>query len=374
MNFNIDKLKNINEETPFFVFNDSALKANFYEFKNSFPLETEICYAMKANSEPEVLRILISEGASFEVASKYELGILKALNVPSEKILYGTAVKPESHIADFVEYGVTRFAFDSLEELLKIKKFSSNAKVYVRVLVDDRSDSVFKMSEKFGISIDEGLDLLIKSKELGLQQYGLSFNVGSQARNAEAWSRGLKEIIGCIDKLDQKGIRIEAINIGGGFPYQYQDNGEFPTLDEITKQMEGLMTAAPYPIKFIVEPGRALVANTFCLIATVIAKSKRNSGHWLYIDAGVYNALLESMAWQGTTRYRMEALENHSTREKTNFILTGPTGDNLDVIHQEAFLPSDMRAGEKIVIYDVGAYTFPLITQFNGFPKPKIIS
>ncbi len=366
---------NLNKKTPFFTFDKTKLLGNFKQYEKCFMPQTEICYAMKANSEKPVLETLNKAGASFEVASKYELSFLKKINVKAEKIIYGTSVKPEIDIKDFVKYGVSRFAFDSLQELLKISRQAPGARGYVRVLVDDESNSVFELSKKFGASPKEGIALLLKAKELGLKPYGISFNVGSQARNAHAWARGIADISRMMKILLEKGIKIEVVNLGGGFPVSYQKNDHFPDIEKISSYVKLACEKLPYQVKYIVEPGRGLVADAFTLTTSVIGKSKRPNGNWLYLDAGVYNALLESTTSQGSTKYKILAFLKKKFSKKTErFILSGPTGDSLDVINSNILLPKDIEIGDRLVIHDVGAYSFTLMTPFNGFPKPKIFT
>jgi ornithine decarboxylase len=371
--FSLEYLRSLTHETPFFLYSKEKVLQNLSEYKESLPPNTEICYALKANSERDVLATLFRGGASFEVASKYELGFLQKVGVPGSRMVYGTAVKPEDHINDFVAHGVDRFAFDSEEELQKIVRRAPGSRVYVRTLVDDRSDSVFHMSEKFGASLHEAADLMIHAKELGLVPYGISFNVGSQAKNQHAWERGARDVFKVMNELLKKGIRIEVVNLGGGFPHSYQDNDGFRSIKEIASHIHSAFEESPYPVKLIVEPGRGLTANSYVLIVTVIAKNIRENGHWLFLDAGVYNALLEALASQGTTKYRVAPLKSYG-KENEEYIVTGPTGDNLDVIGRGITLPTDIEVGDRIVIYDTGAYTFPLMTSFNGFPKPITFS
>ena len=372
--FNKNKLRNLRNETPFFVFSKEALLSNLEEYQSCLSTKTEICYAMKANSERCVLQTLNEVGISFEVASKYELALLKPLKVPPKRIIYGTAVKPTSHIKEFVKYGVDRFAFDTEDELFKIAKYAAGARVYIRVLVDDRSESVFHMSEKFGTQLENTVNLLLKAKELGLVSYGISFNVGSQAINEQAWARGIEDVAKIMKSLLKEGIKIQVVNLGGGFPHSYQDNDKIPGIKQISKHINVAINKLPYKIDYIAEPGRGLVADAFVLVTSVFGKNKRSNGHWLFVDAGVYNALLEAMAYQGSTRYRIVPLGDYSSNLKEHFIVTGPTGDNLDVIDKDAILPAGIQIGDKLVIYDTGGYTFTLMTRFNGFPKPKIIN
>ncbi len=369
--FEFNKIKSFKKVTPFFLFNKQAIISNLNEYKSSMPKNTEICYAMKANSEEIVLKTLKEAGASFEVASKYELELLKKIKVDPKKIIYGTAVKPANHISSFTKYGVDRFAFDSLQELEKIAKYAPGARVYLRVIVDDKSDSVFNMSEKFGSPLDNTVFLLLKALELKLVPYGISFNVGSQARNKHAWTRGIKDISHTMKELQKKGVKIDVINLGGGFPFSYQKGDGFSGIREIAKSIKSSIKFIPHKVSFIVEPGRGIVTNSYCLITSIIATNKRPNGNWLYTDAGVYNALLEATKGQGSTMYKVMTIKQDSHRSKQSYVLSGPSGDNIDIINPHIFLAKNIQVDDLIIIYDVGAYSFTLATPFNGFPVPK---
>ncbi len=370
--FNTQTIAELDYHTPYFLFSRAVLEETLKQYKDKFP-NANIYYALKSNAAPEVLKTLWENGSGFEAASSYELEFLKKIGVTPDKIIYGTSVKPISHIQDFVKYGVDRFAFDSEQELEKLAHHAPSSRVYARILVDD-SNSVFTMSEKFGTSPEHATDLLIKAKKLGLKPYGVSFNVGSQARNANAWAKGVLSLVETIQSLKQKDIQLEMIDLGGGFPQSYLPGDSIPTISDIAKETHEALQQLPYPMKVIIEPGRGIVAPCMALVVSVISKIERANGNWLYLDAGAYNALFETMAYQGTTRYRVSTVKDFQQGSNTHFILTGPTGDSIDKISDDEVLPSAIDIGDKLVIHDTAAYSLVLSTPFNGFPPPPVNS
>jgi len=140
--FASENIERLPHDTPFFLFSKEKIVENYKAFEKAFP-KSMIHYAMKANSELEVLKTLHKAGSGFEVASIHELDILKGLKVPPERIIYGTSVKPPAHIKAFAEYGVDRFVFDSAPELEKIALAAPGSRVFVRMSVND-AGSVFK--------------------------------------------------------------------------------------------------------------------------------------------------------------------------------------------------------------------------------------
>lgn len=367
-------IKNDTTQTPFFLLSHETLSHNYNQHKELFPDNTEICYAMKANSEQEVLKTLMNLGSSFEAASLGELSLLKEIGVSAEKIIFGSSVKSAEAIKQFYEFGVRRFAYDNKEELIKIAQNAPHSKVFLRVLVDDRSESVFTMSEKFGAEPRNAVALLSLAKEHALEPYGISFNVGSQAKNAKAWGRGIKDIKKILDTLNKVGISLSVLDLGGGFPHRYENDKAIPTLKEVTDEISIEIKELPYPIKLLIEPGRSMVADACISITSVIGISNRSNGNWVFVDLGVYNGLLEALTCQGSIRYEIEPFLKENKNKKTaQYVLTGPTGDNLDVIHPSVSLPSDIKVGDKLIIWGTGAYSLSLSTEFNGFKKPPLL-
>ncbi|MDB4992367.1 MAG: hypothetical protein JWL75_612 [Parcubacteria group bacterium] len=369
--FSIDSLDVLQKQTPFFAFSLDLVKNRYQEFKTHFP-DSIVNYAMKANAEPEILEVLAKEGANFEVASVYELRMLKELKVPGSKMIYGTSVKPAEHIREFHEYGVERYAADSYEEVEKIALAAPGSLVYIRMTVND-AGSVFKFSEKFGTEKANVIPLLVRAKELGLVPYGISFHVGSQASNPRAWAEAIEELVPVLNELDEKyGIKIQMLNIGGGFPCAYASYEASVTLEEIATHTYEAYAILPYKPYLMLEPGRALVAESGVLVASVIARVERRESTWLFLDAGVYSGLFETMAYQGSTRYHVTSLRPSFSSGEKLFALAGPTGDSPDVMSRESMLPQDMHVGDKLVFHDVGAYSLVAVSPFNGFPKPDI--
>jgi ornithine decarboxylase len=369
--FTPQKIEKFPHNTPFFLISKAKLVEKYKSFIKHFP-GASIHYAMKANSEPELLKTLYEAGSSFEVASLHELEFLKPLNIPADRIIYGTSVKPLEHIKAFMEYGVDRFAFDSAPELEKIAAAAPGSRVYVRMSVND-AGSVFKFSEKFGTARENVVPLLVRAKDLGLIPYGISFNVGSQASNPRAWAEAMDSLIGPLKQLkDEEGIEVEMIDIGGGYPCMYASTDEEMMLEEIAEDFYESFKKLPYKPQLILEPGRGIVAEAAVLVANVIARVDRKENTWLFLDAGTYNGLFEAMSFQGSTRYKVKSLRTSYDSGESLFALAGPTGDSQDVITRESLLPTDTNVGDRLVFYNTGAYSLVATCLFNGFPRPEV--
>ncbi len=367
----LEQVRMLGYDTPFFFTSRDTLRRNFEAFAHLFD-NAEIYYALKANSDPRILGYLDQLGSNFEAASAFEIQVCLDAGISPAKIMYGTSIKPATHIARAYKIGVNRFAADSREELKKIAENAPGAKVFVRTIVND-AGSVFMMSERFGAPVEAVRDLMLYARSLDLKLYGISFYVGSQAAHADMWARGIQTIAPVIEKLCEDGIQLEVINIGGGFPVHYDNHQDVPELKMIVAKVHNALHTLPYIPKIIMEPGRGIVATSTVLVTEVIARNDRANKPWLCLDAGIYNALYEAMIHQGATRYPTRLLNPPTEEtESLDFTIAGPTGDSLDIIARDVTLPAYTNVGDRIVFEHAGAYTICMANPFNGFPVPKL--
>ena len=359
---------NLAEKTPYYSYDLEKIHKNYSAFEKALP-GVVLKYALKSNPMPEIVRTLRGLGSGFEVASKSEIALLIANDVDPREIIFSNPVKIPGDIEFAHRKGITVFAYDSAEEISKISKGAPGASVLLRLRVYERG-SVFSLQDKFGAEERQALALVKKAQEAGLRFYGLSFHVGSQSLKLNTWKYALEKVKRIQGVLRAQGIEIEALDLGGGFPYGYR-NMKAPSLLDIAKVIRPYIRSLKIPVVFA-EPGRFMVANVATLTTSIIHRTVRRGGTWLYLDAGTYNALFEAMNFQGNIQYRVEALENKSTKQ-ASYVLAGPTCDSIDTITTSVRLPHDLKLGDKLRFYDVGAYTNALANGFNGFKPPRAI-
>lgn len=356
--------------TPFLVGDLEMLADRFRRFGAALP-RVRPHYAVKCNSAPEVLMTAAAQGAGFEIASLGELQLLQELGIDPVGVLYSNTVKPATHVAGAAEAGVWRFAVDSEGELQKIARLAPGSAVYVRVRVDD-SSSVFPLSRKFGAEAHYARALLQQAEQLGLQPYGLTFHVGSQSVATSAWVQALASVGRLMRQLSADGIRLEMLDIGGGFPARYGD--PVPSIDEIGRVIErALDDLLPYvPPLVVAEPGRHMVAETAVMVASVLGREERAGEEWLYVDVGAYNGLMETQQAVGQWRFPLwSSRPDHGVVEHIPYTVTGPTCDSADTMFYGAALPVSMGEGDRLFVASAGAYTLSYASHFNGFPPPS---
>ena len=363
----------LNQPTPYFLLSEDVLVSSYYEFFQAFP-KAEIFFALKCSGNLDVVRCLEKLGCNFEFSSSGELDQLVGLGITPDRLLYGTPVKCRKSINHAYGLGVRRYVVDAREEIIKLAETAPESEILIRAAVDNRG-SIFSLTDKFGASIDQISKLFALAKSINLNPIGLSFHVGSQALHLEAWQRALDNLCPLIHALCEEGYKLRYLDIGGGFPEQYVSSPGAATLEQIAAHTNLALSALPGNLKLIVEPGRRLVSRSTVLVAEIIGIVKRQSKTWIYLDAGTYNALMEAMKGQGSTRYPVRALlaspaKNGDTAE---FVLTGPTCDSLDIIAESVTLPAEISEGDRVVFELAGAYTAALGTNFNGFSIPPTL-
>lgn len=366
-----ERLDAITAATPFLALEVGSVERRYRELRALLP-GVDMFYAVKCNSAPPVLGALAGLGAGFEIASAYELDQVVAAGARPEQVIYSNTVKPPSHVAAAHAAGVFRFAFDSESELVKLAGYAPGSSVYARIAVDD-AHSLFPLSRKFGTSTEEAFGLLLCAAELGLVPYGISFHVGSQSTDPQAWGRAIARCGILMAQLQRHGIRLEMLNLGGGMPARYVD--PTPPLGDIAWVIERALERLPYqPGVVASEPGRVLAAESGVLAATVIGVETRRGERWVYLDVGGYNGMMEAVQTAGRWRFPLlTSRPDDSGGPTVPTTVTGPSCDSSDTMFYDVPLPVSLQTGDRLYIGTAGAYTTSYASSFNGFPPPQVV-
>lgn len=325
---------------------------------------SQVFYAVKANPDIEILKLINRLGIGFEIASEGELSILASLGVGRERIISSNPIKSFRFLSMAKDYGVSLFAFDSIAEVDKLKECSPGCSVYVRLSVPNEG-SEWPLSKKFAVEIDAAEELLVYARKKGLNPVGITFHVGSQCTNIYNWNMALDKAKALWDRAAHRGIHLSLLNIGGGYPIRYtKDVVDIPTIDRNVNHL--IYDKFPKDTRIFIEPGRAVVGDAGVFVSRVIGKAQRADEDWLYIDVGVFNGLMESL---GGIKYSYVVEGAKSLKRWT---LAGPSCDSFDVIDKDILLP-EPEVGNLVLILSSGAYTISYASEFNGFSIPKTI-
>jgi ornithine decarboxylase len=325
---------------------------------------SRVFYAVKANPDIEVLRLVDGLGLGFEIASEGELNMLLSLGVRPERIISSNPVKSHRFLAMAAEYGLEYFAFDSRAEVDKLSGFVPGAYAYVRLSVPNEG-SEWPLSRKFGVELDEAVDLMAYAGDKGLNPAGITFHVGSQCLNMYNWNTALYKARELWEMALGRGMKPKIINVGGGYPIRYTKG--VVGIEAIEKNMDCLIRENfPADVEVFIEPGRAVVGDAGVFVCTVNGKARRGDEEWLYLDVGVFNGLMESV---GGIRYSYITEDTGREAKRGIYMIAGPSCDSFDLVDREVSLP-EPEVGSLMLIPAAGAYTVSYASEFNGFPVP----
>ena len=357
--------------SPCIVIDTQIVADNFKTFQNAMP-ETAIFYAIKANPAPEILSLLAKLGSCFDAASITEVEMALAAGAPAETISFSNTIKKEADIAKAHRLGVTLFAVDCIAEVEKVARAAPNASVFCRILTNNEG-AEWPLSRKFGCDAAMALEVLDRARQLGLQPNGISFHVGSQQTNIDAWDQAIAQSAALFKSCEERGIELTCLNLGGGFPTHYLS--DIPETDDYSTAIDESLRrhfGNRIPTTMI-EPGRGMVGNAGIIKSEVVLisqKSDNDPTRWVYLDIGKFGGLTETMdeAIRYPFRHRDES------GEASACVIAGPTCDGMDILYEKNPypLPLSLTIGDELFIENTGAYTTTYASNgFNGFEPLK---
>uniref|UniRef100_A0A8C6SYB6 ornithine decarboxylase n=1 Tax=Neogobius melanostomus TaxID=47308 RepID=A0A8C6SYB6_9GOBI len=341
-------------EVPFYVGNLDSVFEKHQKWQTLLPRVTPF-YAVKCNNNLAVLRTLSALGTGFDCASKREIEMVMSIGVTPDKIIYAHTTKPQSHIRYACAQGVDMMTFDNEEELLKKTRGHPNAKLLLRIAVDD-SKSQVKLSTKFGATLGTVGSLLKRAHELDLDVLGV----------CKRPTMSLNRLIG---------FHLDLLDIGGGF-----SGHELEMMSKAINEALDEFFPADSGVRVIAEPGRYFVDSAFTLALNVFARKKvwnmlmSADGNGLdtmimyYVTDGLYGAFGDIKLYPDMKPF---VLRPHRVmKPRYQSVIWGPTCDSADRI-MDVWMP-ELNIGDWILVDNFGAYTIPMSTDFNGFEKPTI--
>ena len=373
--------------TPTFVIDHEIIRENFRCFREHLP-DVQPYFAVKSNSNREVVETLYKMGASFDVASlpEFELVYENIRHLPPQeqqdfiwdKIIYANTIKPAEVLAELNKYKML-VTFDNRAELAKIKKHAPDVGLVIRIRVPN-TGSMVELSSKFGADPGEAVDLISEAASLniGVGVEGISFHVGSQCNNFDNYVQALQIASSIFREAKLRGVEMGFINkqggrtmvldIGGGFPARYtRDVRPFGSLaKKINSEIKRLFKGED--IQVIAEPGRYLVADACTLVVKIIGKAVRNGKTCYYLNDGVYQTFSAQIF--DHQHYPLHAFKGGEKQLCATF---GPTCDAFDTISLADELPEDLEIDDLLYAEKIGAYTIASATSFNGFQPARVV-
>jgi ornithine decarboxylase len=360
--------------TPLFILDHARIKENYRIFKKHLP-RVQCYYAVKANSHPEIIKTLFSEGSSFDVASYNEfMQVYEYLKHFEEKdkdffiwdkIIFSNTIKDKETLRKIKRYKPL-VTYDNSDELKKIKEHCDTAGLVLRLKVPDTGSQV-EMSSKFGAEPGDADNLIHRAFDAGLVVEGLSFHVGSQCTNFDNYAAALAITSEIFQDARKKGYNPKIIDIGGGFPVPY--DAQVPKFEKLARLINvECRRLFPEDVEIIAEPGRFIVATAATLITEIIGKARRDGKIFYYINDGVYHTFSAVVYDHWIPNFNC-----FGRGKKEVCAVVGPTCDSFDKISLSVPLPGSLEIGDYLYTENIGAYSIASSTKFNGFDGAQII-
>ncbi len=376
--------------TPFYVYSQNGLMTNFDKIDTAFSgVPHTICFALKANSNLALLRLLAKRGCGADVVSGGELYLALKAGFPPEKIVFAGVGKRDDEIKYAIETGIAALNVESPQELEVVNQLAAEVgkKVNIALRVNPDVDvhghphiSTGSAFNKFGIDWEVVPDIYamaLKTKPM-LKMMGIHTHIGSMIFNMEYYQATALRLKALVEKLRQLGAPIEHIDIGGGLGINYQQPLAM-MVDGVLKpeipspEPQGL-TAAILPIleslkcDIFFEPGRSIVANTGALVTQVLFAKQTRDKQFFSVDTGMHQLIRPALYG---AYHEVVPLKQHPEK----FIkadIVGPICESTDVLAKDRTLPV-IKRGEYLAIMTAGAYGFSLASNYNGHPLPAEI-
>ena len=360
--------------TPLFIIDHAKIRENFRTFKKNLP-KVQAYYAVKANSNQEIIKTLFKEGSSFDVASYNEFiqiyEQVKSFGKKDkdffiwDKIIFSNTIKDRHTLKKIKKYKPL-VTYDNADEVKKIKEYCPTAGLILRLKVPDTGSQV-EMGSKFGAEPGEAADLIKQAFACGLVVEGLSFHVGSQCTNFDNYSSALQITSDIFNDARKKGYNMKIVDIGGGFPVPY--DSQVPKFEQLAEIINSeIKRLFPQDIELIAEPGRFMVATAATLVSEIIGRARRDGKIFYHINDGVYHT------FSGIVFDHWQPNFKAFKRGKSEVCaVVGPTCDSFDKISVSEQLPGNLQIGDFLCTVNIGAYSTASTTKFNGFDGARIL-
>jgi diaminopimelate decarboxylase len=359
--------------TPFYLYSSNTLVNHVRAFGSAFAgVPHLICFALKANANGSVLRVLGREGAGADIVSGGELFRALRAGIDPRKIVYAGVGKRRDEVEYALKMGILMFNVESGEELLAIDQAARDMHVRARIALRVNPDidpkthayiSTGLKKNKFGIPIDQALEYYQTARGLqNIEVVGVHQHIGSQITEVQPFVDALDRLLGFVKELRAAGINIKYLNIGGGLGITYKDETP-PHPRELAQAIGPLLQESGCTL--VLEPGRAIVGNAGILVTRVLYHKDSDVKKFVIVDAGM-NDLIRPSLYDAYHEILPVVESRAAVRESADVV--GPICESGDFLARERDLPV-VEQGGLLAVMGAGAYGFSMSSNYNSRPR-----
>ena len=364
--------------TPAYIYSHTTLTRHYRAFDQAFAsIPHIVAFAMKANSNLAVLRLMASEGSGADIVSGGELFRALKAGIPPNKIVFAGVGKNVDEIKYALESDILLFNVESSSELHAInevaRQLGKQAPVALRINpdIDPKTHpyiSTGMKKSKFGIAADRAIEEFQQAASFShIKVIGVHAHIGSQLTQISPFVDSLKKVLGLVDTLKSKDIPIKYLNIGGGLGITYSDEAP-PHPRELAEAISPLLREARCEV--IMEPGRVIVGNAGILLTRVLYIKDTGTKKFAIVDAAMNDLLRPSLYEAHHDILPVQTIPNAAEHV---FDVVGPICESGDFLARDRPMPA-VKQGDLLAVMSAGAYAFTMASNYNSRPRvPEIL-
>ena len=365
--------------TPCYIYSHETLIRHFHAYDSAFKdIPHVIAFAMKANSNLAILRLMAREGSGVDIVSGGELFRAMKAGVPASKIVFAGVGKSPDEIRDALKANILMFNVESAAEIRAINDVAASVGMKARIALRINPDvdpkthpyiSTGMKKSKFGIAADRAVEeYKIASSMSHIDVVGVHAHIGSQLTDVTPFVDSLRKVVALIDTLKSHDINIRYLNIGGGLGITYSD--EKPPLPQdlahaISPLVKGL------GLTLVMEPGRVIVGNAGILVTKALYEKAGETKHFVIVDAAMNDLIRPSL--YGAYHEIRPVNEAAAHRPKQLVDIVGPVCESGDFLAKDRSL-TNIQPDDLLAVMSAGAYGFVMASNYNSRPRvPEVL-
>jgi len=363
--------------TPAYIYSRATIERHWNGFDKAAGDHPHlICYAVKANSNLGVLNLMARLGSGFDIVSVGELlRVIQAGGDP-KKVVFSGVGKTEVEIATALQAGIYCFNIESISELYRINEVAESVdlKAPVSIRINPNIDagthpyiSTGLKENKFGIDIEQALTVYYLANDLEfIEVKGVDCHIGSQITEVAPFIEALDKLLVLIDQLEEKGISISHLDLGGGLGVPYESE----TPPEPKEYMDAVIAKmGDRKLKLLFEPGRAIMANAGVLVTKVEFLKINDHKSFAIVDAAMNDLIRPALysAWQNIIPLNNKLVESEA-RPLRNYDIVGPICETGDFLGKDRQLA--LAEGDYLAVRSAGAYGATMSSNYNSRCRP----
>jgi diaminopimelate decarboxylase len=357
--------------TPVYVYSEETLRRHVRVFDEAFQsIPHLICYAVKANSNINILRRLAQWGTGFDIVSGGELFRVLRAGGSADKVIFAGVGKTSEEIRYALDAGILFFNVESSAELELIHRIAGDAGKRARISIRANPDvdprthpyiSTGMQKHKFGVSLPEARELYRKTRAISnIEVVGVQCHLGSQITEMGPFEEALASIRQFILELKSDGVALKFLDFGGGLGISYT-NEEPPSPAVYGSAVAS--ASKDLGLTIVLEPGRVIAGNAGILLTRVLLKKKQGAKKFLIVDAGM-NDLIRPALYG--SHHQLWPIRERSGKETVDVV--GPVCESADFLAKEREV-AVLDTGELLAVMSAGAYGFSLSSNYNSRPR-----